>query len=110
MTERQELWMEIAEAYGTPEGERIERRGGVACDGLCNAVRVVCPNIGDHFQWGIAPLFAPRDTYPRREQKPLRCPGYFWFPYYENHDSERSIFACMMASISDEDYDEMVAA
>ena len=96
MTKRQELWLEIAEAFGTPRNERTERQDRLTRHGLCWAISTSRGGSLDLVDDLV--LFEPE--YAKQY-------NYFWFPKDEDHDAERSTFACLMAALSDEDYKEL---
>lgn len=108
MTERQEMWLEIGEAFGTPRLNRVGTQGVIAATGLCNALKELDRKGGHEFQYGAAKLFAPIITFSISGYEWYSAGG-FWFECFsEEEDAIRSVFACMMAAISDEDYKEMV--
>jgi len=104
MTNRQELWLEIAEAFGTPRDERTKRQRDVADDGLCEALRQL--DIPSDQVYLLGPRYSYSGYwYPRFKGESLSraCTDYA----YLHHDAERSTFACLMAALSDEDYKEL---
>ena len=89
-------WMEIAEAYGTPEHKRGQSEIGLTATGLCFAVFGV---------WGA--IEASRLT---SITDPLAACGwdrdYVW-PIPD--DESRCLFACLMAAMTREEYEDFVS-
>ena len=88
-----ELWLEIAEAFGTPRWERTGEQWNVSVSGLCFALE------GMGGEWtGFYHAFKPRTGV------------IVWWACTLHGDAQRCLFACFMAAMSEEDYNEMVEA
>ena len=91
-------WYEIAEAYGTPRGERTERQIRLTHTGLCSAL-TIC---------GIDPYVVYKI---RRISGELSA---FWFPVFYSwdwlpiYDEYRCIFALFMAAMSEKDFKQLL--
>ena len=89
----EELWLEIAEAFGTPVNERSQKQHHATCSGLCLAVEIFVGvrkrNRFERNLWGhLASWWLEKMTY--------------------ESDAQRCLFACFMAAMPEKDYNEMV--
>jgi len=99
-----ELWLEIAEMFGLTRSERVFEHGW-GLDGDC-----IC--------WFLDSKFYPSRTYQndfsfafdRDRSVAAQNSSPFWWPLDDEGDTQRCLFACFMAAMSEEDYNEMVEA
>lgn len=100
MTNRQKNWLKIAEAYGTNTADRTNDQRFVAQRGLCFALRwTVGYEARDEFADLVCVTFAPN-----------ACLDGVWAWPIDGHDEERCDFACLMAAMSDADYNALIIA
>ena len=90
----EELWLEIAEAFGTPRNEGTERQSKVAYDGICFALTSF--ELGVEYSSEFYFTFKPSED----------CSPWWWEP--NGDKEERCLFACFMAAMPEKDYNEMV--
>ncbi len=88
-------WMEIAKAFGTPKCERTGQREWIAKVGICNAIGEVFPEEPGYF-YRIAIKNATYGCYA----------NYVW-PLPD--DESRCLFACLMAAMTREEYENFVS-
>lgn len=99
MTARQALWMEIAEAFGTPNSEGTRKQRVMSRRGFCHALDIMLPYTGNGDK-----LYSKIEA----DIEKMGCFGSHWTPMGDDVDAERCQFALFMAVISDKDYEEMV--
>lgn len=90
---KQEAWLEIAEAYSVHPEERKGRQWWVAHSGLCYAMDFLIPNTYNE----IGRL------YPSKLRMSYWCP----IAHFEADDI-RSLFCCLMAQLTDKEYEELL--
>ena len=98
-----DIWLEIAEAYGTPCEERTETQRLVAMGGLCWALRFLR-------------VYDSTSTFVCMEI--FHKPGYWWQVRYESplingkfkpiYDTYRCQFACFLAAMSNKEFKDLL--
>lgn len=95
MTTRQRNWREIGIAFETEPKKRTEKQKRLAWDGLCPAI---------NYGYRVVQLAVNMGFRPYS----------YWWPttgkaqWTRQCDYERAFFAYLMATISDNDYEEMI--
>ncbi len=95
-----ELWLEIAKVFSVPRKER---------DYWSNEGHCICWLLDDIAPWSLR----REDFYLGFNQDrsiAKRVASSYWWPTNEKGDTQRCLFACFMAAMSEEDYNEMVEA
>ena len=93
--DRTEIFLRVAEAFGTPWGERTERDRALTCGGgIC---------------WAAGRLSHSNNTYRWADgfRKKYNIEYAHWWPPEPDYDSERSTFCCFMAVLTDEEFEEI---
>lgn len=98
MTNRQSMLLEIAEAFGTLEGERTGRQAWLARLGICHSVSAW----GETHWENMMSIVSSYCTWPLEDSR------YLWCTLGAINDTYRSTLCCLLAAMSDEDYDELV--
>lgn len=95
--DRRELFLRTAEMFGIPYSERTGEQENLTRAGICWAIKGLTSSIKvyrwaadmtDFHWWGTTRGFGS------------------WTP---SHDNERSLFCCLMADLSDKEFEELQA-
>lgn len=105
MTRRQ-VWRRIAHAFGTPYAERTPLQQQATNHGLCYAWRIFTGSTSHYFILG--PLGAAMGL---KQYGNCWAPQYgnCWAPMTSDFNHDRALFACLMASMTDAERDELQA-
>ena len=92
--DRRKAFLWTAEAFGTPPNERTEEQKSSTLLGICDAISILTDS-NEIRDWA-------RDFNGR---------GYWWKIAYFNGDKacddERSLFCCLMAALTDKEFEEI---
>jgi len=101
---RQNMWLKISRAYATPFKDRDNEQIFIAHAGLCYAI--------DHF---LLRDVSPKIVKKARMFFKAEFGNYkYWFPTYgdknfkRKYDNIRSLFACFMATMPENDYENFI--
>ncbi len=100
-----EIWLTVGEAFITEPDERTWGQDKLTELGLC----VATERLGLGFE-AVFDIHNPNGLYwlPVRQKSPTCCFGDSEPPHTREHDLIRGTFACLMAAMSEKEYNNLV--
>lgn len=98
--DRRKAFLWAAKAFGTPHDERTERQKELTLNGLCYAIKQLTDSMGIyHWAYDFGGKVGIGSDHWWEIRGLARQP--------QKNDKERSLFCCLMAALSDKEFEEI---